>query len=376
MLTSENIVHVPEWSALFSCSAEVQKLVEQDNLDTYFENTRVYYNSFWISKEHVLRYINNVCVTHARRDVHMITKLDSSKLLNQKERVRARKHIVAMRSQIYAFGGCGPFPRTLLPENLRKKVLLLFSPTIDWDLPSLDAESFFILHHTNERIKRIRDKSVLLPLGQGYFFDENAYTCCIAEDILLLLMSAEEEQLRQKRQKKLWIKLPPLGFGPGVFSWNGIHIGPLLVRSFFWGVLLALKTYDWSRIGVLEIVDITRNFSLTPNWPNEINGVKIVCGRRQDILDFSLSQHQQDQEKDEQYDASVVCPGDVFAWPGNELHDSCLNSMIGNNTSMRRMGSPESNPNLQDEDIYVPIRVPSRQISFGSWPPRDYVQCE
>jgi hypothetical protein len=361
----ENIVHVPEWNSLFSCSVEVQKLVEEDNLELYFENTRVYYNSFWIGKDHVLRYINNVCVTHARRDVHMISKIDPAELLTTTERLRARKHIVAMRSMIYAFGGCGPFPRTLLAEDQRREALILFAPTIDWDLPSLDAESFFILHHSNERVKRIRDKSVLLPIGQGFYFDENAYTCCIAEDILLMFMTAEEEQLRQKRDKKLWIKLPPLGFGPGVFTWNGIHIGPLLVRSFFWGVLLALKTYEWSRIGVLEIVDITRNFSLTPNWPAEINGVRIVCGRRRDILDFTSSSGDEEIE----YDSAVVCPGDVFAWPGNELHDSCLNSMIGNNTSMRRMGSPENNPTLRNEDIYVPIRVPSKQISMGSWPP-------
>jgi hypothetical protein len=218
---------------------------------------------------------------------------------------------------------------------------------------------------------------MLLSLGQGYYFDENAYVSCVAEDVLLLLMSAEEEQLRQNRAEKVWIKLPPLGFGPGVFSWNGIHIGPLLVRSFFWGVLCALNAFEWSRIGVLEIVDISKQFSLTPNWPSVINGVQIVSGRRRDILDFSPSpspspEHIETLPDISLFDAAVVCPGDVFAWPGNELHDSCLNSMIGNNTSMRRMGSPSYNSSLQCDEVYVPVRVPLKLAPYNCWwPPRE-----
>lgn len=376
----ENIIHLSQWKQIFSCNWDVQAAVESENEELYLNNTRVYYNSYWISKDHVKRYLNNVCVTHARRDAHMTSLHSVEQLLSKKERLRARKHIVAMRATMYAQGGCGPFPRILNGPEDRKEALILFFPTIDWDLKELEAENFFILHNSHERLKRIRDKSMLLSLGQGYYFDENAYVSCVAEDILLLLMSAEEEQLRQNRAEKVWIKLPPLGFGPGVFSWNGIHIGPLLVRSFFWGVLCALNSFEWSRIGVLEIVDISKQFSLTPNWPSMINGVQIVSGRRRDILDFSPSpsppspspEHIETLPDISLFDAAVVCPGDVFAWPGNELHDSCLNSMIGNNTSMRRMGSPSYNSSLQCDEVYVPVRVPLKLAPYNCWwPPRE-----
>ena len=365
----ENVVHLKKWNPIFSCSTEVHNAVESENSDFFGDRTRVYFNSLWISKDEIKRFVNNVCVTHQRRDAHMTSLTEPAELLSTKERARARKRVLAIRSIIYALGGCGPFPRTLLAPEDRKEALILFSPTIDWDLQGLDAEQYFILQHSHERMKKFRDKNMLLPLGFGYFFDENSYSCCVAEDVLLLLMAAEEEQLRQKRTEKLWIKLPPLGFGPGVYSWNGLHIGPVLVRSFFWGVLCALNSIEWSRIGVLEIVDISKNFSLTPNWPLLVNGVNIVSGRRRDILDFSpdLIPGTPDVNL---HDACIVCPGDVFAWPGNEFHDSCLNSMIGNNTSMRRLGSPLYNAALNEEDTFVPVRVPWKTTSVNSlWPP-------
>ena len=391
----ENIVHLAQWKQFFSCNQDVQEAVESEDGSLYAEKTRVYYNSFWIAPDAVQKYVNNVCVTHARRDVSMTTVVAPNDLLSVKERLRARKRVLTVRSTVYALGGCGPFPRTILPKNEHVETLIVFFPTIDWDLKGLEAESFFILNKGHERMKKIRDKGMLLSLGQGCYFDENAYACCVAEDVLLLLMAAEEEQLRQKRSKKLWIKLPPLGYGPGVYSWNGLHIGPLLVRSFFWGVLCALNSYDWTRIGVLEIVDITKHFSLTPNWPSVINGVQIVSGRLRDILDFSSSTNTVDgptssgptsssvppvtedpsttnQEPSlAEYDASVVCPGDAFAWPGNELHDSCLNSMIGNNTSLRRMGSPLYNSALQCANTFVPVRVPIK-LQYFWWPPREF----
>jgi len=365
----ENVVHLKKWNPIFSCSSEVHEAVESENSNHFYERTRVYYNSFWISKDDIKRYVNNVCITHQRRDAHMTTFKDPAELLSKKEREKARKRVLAMRSTIYALGGCGPFPRTILAPKDRKEALILFSPTIDWDLQGLDAEQYFILQQSHERIKRIRDKNMLLPLGFGYFFDENAYCCCVAEDVLLFLMAAEEEQLRQGRTEKLWIKLPPLGFGQGVYLWNGIHIGPLLIRSFFWGVLCALNSIEWSRIGVLEIVDVSKNFSLTPNWPLIVNGVQIVSGRRRDILDFSPDLILSTTPDINLHDACIVCPGDAFAWPGNEFHDSCLNSMIGNNTSMRRLGSPLYNIALNEDETYVPVRVPCKLAGINCWWP-------
>lgn len=366
----QNIIHLKEWFQIFSFNEYIHSQIENENSSLFEENTRVYYNSFWINKDQIYRFINNVCTTHSRKDFHMTSIIDPELLLNKKERLRARKHILALRCQIYALGGCGPFKRTLLLKEQQKEALILFFPVVDWDLNGLDAETFFILHENHERLKRIRDKNMLKKLPGGYLFDENAYIYSVIEDIMLLLMSAEEEQLRQKRDKKLWIKLPPLGLGPGVYTWNGIHIGIDLIQPFFWGVLIALNAFQWTKIGVLEIADISKNFCITPQWPEKINNIEIVVKQQRDILDFSPVFNKNETD----YDPCIICPGDVFAWPGNEFHDTCLNSMIGNNTSMRRMGSPNSNISLQNSNVYVPIRIPMKQIFFNQswWPPREF----
>jgi hypothetical protein len=376
----QNIIHLSNWFQFFSCNTEIQNQIQNEDMNEFEEKTRVYYNSFWISNDQVQRYIQNVCVTHSRKDFHMTTLVHPDTLLNKKERLRARKHILACNSQIYAIGGCGPFFRTLLTPETQKRALILFFPVIDWDLQGLDAETFFILHEKHERYKRIRDKSMLIRLPGGFFFDENAYIYSTVEDIMLLLMSAEEEQLRQKKSKKLWIKLPPLGLGPGVYTWNGIHIGTYLMQPFFWAVLIALNAFQWTQIGVLEIVDITKQFAITPTWPEKVNNIQIVVKQQRDILDFSpVSPNfnnifSNNNVNIEDYDPCIVCPGDVFAWPGNDFYDTCLNSMIGNNTSLRRMGSPFSNLSLQNSNVYVPVRVPIKQI-FNTqlwWPPREF----
>jgi hypothetical protein len=387
----QNIIHLSNWFPFFSCNKEIQNQIQNEDVNEYEEKTRVYYNLFWIAKDQVQRYIQNVCVTHSRRDFHMTTLVHPDTLLNKKERLRARKHILACTSKIYAIGGCGPFFRRLLTQEHQKSALILFFPVIDWDLPNLDAETFFILHEKHERYKRIRDKSMLIRLPGGFFFDENAYIYNTVEDIMLLLMSAEEEQLRQKKSKKLWIKLPPLGLGAGVYTWNGIHIGTYLIQPFFWALLIALNAFQWTQIGVLEIVDITKQFAITPTWPEKVNNIQIVVKQERDILDFSplsssisVNNDTNKEVKDlyvqsampniEEYDPCIVCPGDVFSWPGNDFYDTCLNSMIGNNTSLRRIGSPFSNPSLQNSNVYVPVRVPMKQI-FNTqlwWPPREF----
>ena len=396
----QNIIHLSNWFEFFSCNKEIQYQIQNEDVNEYEEKTRVYYNLFWIAKDQVQRYIQNVCVTHSRRDFHMTTLVHPDTLLNKKERLRARKHILACTSKIYAIGGCGPFFRSLLSQDYQKSALILFFPVIDWDLQGLDTETFFILHEKHERYNRIRDKSMLIKLPGGFFFDKNAYIYNTVEDLMLLLMSAEEEQLRQKKSKKLWIKLPPLGLGPGVYTWNGIHIGIYLIEPFFWALLIALNAFQWTQIGVLEIVDITKQFAITPTWPEKVNNIQIVVKQQRDILDFSPlttmynsmnntmnnlinndtnkdvkdSSMQLTGPKIEEYDPCIVCPGDVFAWPGNDFYDTCLNSMIGNNTSLRRMGSPFSNPFLQNSNVYVPVRVPIKQI-FGTqlwWPPREF----
>ena len=357
-----NVVQLLKWDNFYSTDPSVQGLVQNENQENYADKTRVYYNSFWISEQNVQRLVSNVCITHARRDTCMTSIINPEDLLSLEERMQARKKVITMRSTIYAVGGCGPFLRQVLPKHLQTEILILFSPTIDWDLRGLDAETFFIIHNR-------MPKQRILHIGNDLFLDDHAYAACIAEDVTLLLMAAEEEQFRQKRDKKLWIKLTPLGIGHGVYLWNGIHIGPFLIRAFFHGVLSALNALEWKKIGAVEIVDITKQNALTPLWPSKVNNIHIVTKRKRDVLDFrnsSICLEEDDTVLESDFDAALVCPGDVFAYPGNEFYDTCVNSMIGNNTSMRRMGNPLHNTAFSKKDTYVPIRVPASNW----WPAR------
>ena len=346
----------------FSNEDHIHFLIEKEDSSLFAENTRTYYNSHWMNWDEVTRFIENVCTLHGRQDSVMESLCDAKNLLNFDERLRSRKKVLCVRGKVYASGGCGPFKRILLDEKDRREILILFCPTIDWDLSNLDADKYFILHEERDSVKlsKITQKALLYDLGGGFRFDEWSYSCSIAEDFLLYFMAAEEEQIRQGREKKLWIKVPPLGIGNGVYTWNNIHIGPLLIRPFYNGVYRALTTLLWTKIGVIDIVDISRYFSMTPMWPSSINGVRIEMRSGQDILDFSNCS--------DSFDACVICPGDAFAWPGNEFKDSCLNSMIGNNTSLRRMGSPLHNPYVLDKNTIVPVKIPHKFAVW--WPPR------
>lgn len=79
-----------------------------------------------------------------------------------------------------------------------------------------------------------------------------------------------------------------------------------------------------------------------------INGVRVVHAMRRSLLQFSA-------EELAGYTCGVVNAGDAFALPGNEYGFCSVESMLGDNTTMRRGQVYLHNPWLLDERTHVPV---------------------
>lgn len=163
-------------------------------------------------------------------------------------------------------------------------------------------------------------------------------------------------QVQRPRAQKGWLQLPMIGMGFFAqymceFSCTSVIL-PLFVQALdqYLHKRLNIEGKQFRRLRVLEMCDFSRDFSF--RLPQSTYGdLRIVHSPRRSLLEFS-------EEADAGYLCGVVNAGDVFALPGNERSYGSVESMLGENTSMRRTQVYCNNSHLMRPSKYIPVKSP------------------
>lgn len=256
--------------------------------------------------------------------------------------------------------GRNPFRR--YPDGKPRPILLLHQALPSLDHPLMEGGSLIALSPDNPS----PEHAVLIDSEKGVWFFPESYKSMLGRDLEALLIAARSEAERSKT--KLWLKIPPLAAMVWTYLPFGTSIGDSKCVEYFSealsGAVLALEGAEtW--LGGLELPDFTPegSYRLSDEAVKHLEGMKISVrqgkDKSRDLLAFDADETE--------FRNAVAIGGSCFAMPGNQRDYSTLESMVANNTTMRRDGSWVFNPFLLDPRNYIPI---VRPVVTKTEPPR------
>ncbi|HCU5990184.1 TPA: type IV secretion protein Dot [Legionella pneumophila] len=326
-------------------------------------------------------------------------------LLSPIERLAGSKKVVSSHSLVTASGGY-PFTNPLLPYRKPIKVsifslagpsfennylhyrLFLLDPVqkiIDSSLFSHLYDGLPILfdeakkelgeYDTNKMIARIRlGFPYLARFSSGGFYPSFSKTNAIIflseayfryqlEDISLLLASVN--QTAKETGKKAFLKATAVGMGFFAKIDCGYDIKHMIFPYYLraYKKLLSEHKFPWIAKIEFPIFNEIQQEQFDSIF-EDYNGLTKVYQSTRDVLQFR-------EEEIEKYLPAVINPSDAFALTGNEWGYASVESMIGNNSSIRFDQVHHMNPLILDPSHHVEAQINkdhSVELSIKSTP--------
>jgi hypothetical protein len=314
-----------------------------------------------------------------------------AELLSPLERLTAAKKIVYSNSQVFASGG---YPHTNPKEAYTKPINVgLFSLAGASFENSYLHQRLFILDPHNRKANTARfeslfsnvpttfeeaqnelgaydlnQSSVRIRTGLPYLartesgiyypsfgrtnsviFSSEAYTRHLLEDTSLLLTSVNEAAKEVGKPALLKATAVGMGFFARINGSCEIDylLYPYFLRAF--KKLLTEQSYPWIAKIEFPTFNELQQHQFDGVFENYSNPVQVIQTGR-DVLKFSAAET-------EQYFPCAINPSDAFAYIGNEWGFGSVESMIGNNSSLRFDQVPHANPLLLQSQHHIPISI-------------------
>ena len=350
---------------------------ESEEAARELKNTvRLYYSSKYIKPSELPNLIVRVPFVCIAGDSHIVTQdqvqraFDDAKaafrLISNEERRLSRNKCTASVAKVYATGG---YKTTLkpLPKDDSFECIVISGAGPQFEAVYLDYADFIITPEGSKRLSQyahlgeIPDKwqEVLEACkdGSGRFseldgydvvFHRAGYLASMTECMHLWLTAFNDMVTRTGNGRTGYMKISAIG--AGFFSDVadiGINIAYLVMPLLQEAVEAAIMNHTYSHIAALEFPDFSGKDLFRPRRP-EVKGIKLIHAPRQDVMEFS-------EDVRKQYVLGILNPGDCFACVGNELGYSSVESMIGNNSTIRTTQCYIWNECILDERNYISV---------------------
>lgn len=230
------------------------------------------FNSLWSTTEDQIEMQTKLAVRHDFGDTLSILE-DKTELRGPCEhndyasnelRIKTRKRAVLCEINAH-HSGFGQYKKKNDVD-----VLCSFLCVPDWQAKGLDVETYFLR----------RDTYANGPKIGHYTFEFGNYMSSIYEDAKMCLNALKACSINTER--KLHLKIAPLGIGPTIKTVEGDFIAPFVVPCYLLAMQFVLsELVDDTWIDTLEFVDFTKTLSPFIIKPN----VRVITGSR-DVLDF------------------------------------------------------------------------------------------
>lgn len=314
-----------------------------------------------------------------------------AELLSPLERLTAAKKIVYSNSQVFASGG---YPHINPQEAYTKPINVgLFSLAGASFENSYLHQRLFILDPYNRNVNTARFESLFSKLpttfeeaqkelgtydlnhslvriraglpylartASGFYypsfgttnsviFSSEAYTRHLLEDTSLLLTCVNEAAKEVGKPALLKATAVGMGFFARINGSCEIDylLYPYFLRAF--KKLLTEQSYPWIAKIEFPTFNELQQHQFDGVFEDFLNPVQVIQTGR-DVLKFSAAET-------ELYFPCAINPSDAFAYVGNEWGFGSVESMIGNNSSLRFDQVPHANPLLLQSQHHIPISI-------------------
>ncbi|KTD52965.1 hypothetical protein [Legionella quateirensis] len=316
---------------------------------------------------------------------------DHPELLSPLERLTSAKKLVYSDSLVFATGGY-PFinPLKLYPQPINVGLFSLAGAAFEnnylhYRLFMLDRQNFKIdiarfeslfknlpteykeaqrelgIYDLNQSLIRIRTGLPYLARtasgtyypsftqSNAVIFQSEAYFRHLLEDTSLLLTSVNETAKAAGKPALLKATAVGMGFFAKIDGHYEIQhmLYPYFLRAF--KKLLNEQTYSWIAKVEFPTFSELQQMQFDSVFEDFYNRIEVIQSGR-DVLQFS-------KEETEVYFPCAVNPSDAFAYTGNEWGFGSVESMIGNNSSLRFDQVPHANPLLLSIQHHIPVTI-------------------
>ena len=289
------------------------------------------------------------------------SKVDDYRLLNPIERRLFRKMVVASESLIFAEGGL----HNTTPKIHKKafSAIILSIAGAQFEFQGLEYQDFIVdpKAAANEdplfprfypqgkkpsfaEAAKLKGYAVTIP--ENRYLLLGAYARSIQEDLYLLLTTFQRMVPLGKKGRLRFV-----GFGLGFFARLDMQysLTELLKPVFLERLDAVLKQFhgQLSNIAIIDFADGSGEGALTLKIGQKYGHI-LIAEREGDLLSVPT----------DDYFVGMANPSDVESKKGNEFGYDSIESLIGNNSSLRYDQVIDFNPWLANDENAVPIELP------------------
>ncbi|MCJ1326756.1 hypothetical protein MMC10_003421 [Thelotrema lepadinum] len=342
---------------------------------------RVFYLQRYIERSEIRKLVTHVpyiCTAGdsfiQTQDLKIQSSLEAARksfpgLIDSEERRLSRSKCIASGAKCYAIGGYKSKVKPLGKTDIFDCIVISGAGP-QFEAPYLDYADFIFTKrsHTSrlpkyahfgdvpekweDIVKAAEEGSNFIKTGSGkHMFHKTGYLTSMTE-CMHLWLSAFNQTIRQFGMRKGYFKISAIGCG--FFSdvaGAGVNIGTTLMPILVKATEAALRANSYPAIGCVEFCDFSGDGSFAPTTGCIKNGeqeIRLIHGPRSDVLDFP-------KEVVKDYVLGLLDPSDCFACVGNETRYLSVESMIGDNTTIRSTQCYIWNEQALDEDKYIPV---------------------
>jgi len=377
---SRGLVRYPFFS---QCKMIYERLRDDPSLQIIEDGARVYYDTRLLPTAAIaLNAVTRTAACASPNDLFLqlvsgkklrgplpLEELHKFGLMSRLERMACKGRVIAVWGHLFAHGGFPHDSRNPFVMHKSPSVVLFLhavQPNLEHPLLEGGTMTVFAPCTLSEADVRAVAKCDAIPLNphRTAWFLSGRYKSTMARTVGLVLEAAKAEAKRL--DTRFWLKLPPLGAS----VWTYLPFGSVIphgtcVNLFREAVEQALLSVDSKGAPVsmflvaVELPDFTSTEAYTPSLEFQAKlSVPVVAGRcrARDLLKIAPKEDAKEiGSKTDAFDYCVVVSGNGVAVPGNGRHYFSLDSMVGNNTSLRRDGCWIYNKQLVNVANYVPI---------------------
>ena len=342
------------------------------------DTVRVFYLPDYVGGSEILKTITHVPYICTSGDSYIQTQdqkiqpsLEAARksypdLISNNERRVSRGKCIASVARCYAIGGyktqVQPLPRSDLFD-----CIVVSGAGPQFEAPYLDYADFILTEKSHgSRLKRygrfgkIPDKwkdiveaskscEDFVRIGSGErVFHKAGYLVSMTECMHLWLTAFDQMIPLVSKELRGFFKISAIGCGffsdvAGASTNIGTMLMPILVQA----TEAALEAHSYPNLARIEFCDFSKDGSFAPSG-RSVNGVDTTHGPRSDVLDFS-------RDAKESYVVGLLNPSDCFACVGNETRYLSVESMIGDNTTIRHTQCYIWNSEVLEERNYIEV---------------------
>ena len=358
-----------------------------EHAKSFNSSFRVYYLPRYIAKSEIRRLITQVPYICTAGDSYIQTQdlevqesLSAARenfpgLINNQERRLSRCKCIASIAKCYAVGGFKSKVKPL-PKSEIFDCIVVSGAGPQFEATYLDFADFILTEESHRNrlsryshfghiseswtdiVKAAEKKEDFTPIGSGgsieFVFHKGGYLVSMAECMHLWLTAFNDMVPMVSKRKSGYLKISAIGCGffSDVARAN-TNIGTILMPILVKATETALKQHQYQSIAVIEFCDFSKTGAFAPTQ-KEISSVELIHGPRADILDFSS-------EVKEEMVMGLLNPSDCFACIGNETQYLSVESMIGDNTTIRSTQCYIWNEQCLNEEKYIAVGDPADQ---------------